>query len=119
MAEAWTNTLRGDRVQALSAGVVPHGLDPQAVRVMAEVGVDMRDYRSKNVDDVLPAEFDCVVTLSERARTQLPASLDARRVLHVSFDAPSKSPLEASLTDELDAYRRVRDEIRAFVETLS
>ena len=119
MAEGWVRHLKGDSVEACSAGVEPRGLDPRAVRVMAEAGVDISGHRSKHVRDVGGAEFDYVVTVCDQAHEACPIFPVKTKVVHVGFDDPPRLARGAKTEEEaLAHYRRVRDEIRAFVETL-
>lgn len=117
MAEGWAKALRGDRIDAVSAGTNPHGLNPLAVRAMAEVGIDISSHVSKRPEDV-PGPIDAVVTVCDAAHEHCPV-LAGARLVHVGFDDPPR--LARGARDEEEAmihYRRVRDEIRAFVETL-
>ena len=119
MAEGWTNYLKGDVIQAYSAGIESHGLNPIAVKVMAEAGVDISGHRSKLVDELSGIEFDYVVTVCDYAREHCPFFPGAVKQVHKSFDDPPMLAEEARLEEEaLGHYRRVRDEIRDFVETL-
>lgn len=117
MAEAWTRHLRGDLFEAYSAGVEPKGLDPRAVKAMAEAGINISTQKSKNLDALGDLEFDYVVTLCDNARESCPFFPAKTRLMHRGFDDPPK--LAEGTNDEEEAmahYRRVRDEIRAFVE---
>lgn len=119
MAEGWARALLGEVFEVHSAGVDPHGLDPRAVTVMAEAGVDIGRHRSKRLEDLPPGRFDLVITVCDRAREACVIPPAASRVLHRGFDDPPF--LARSATTEEDAlvsYRRVRDEIRAFVLAL-
>lgn len=121
MAEGWARHLLGGRLEPFSAGVAPHGLDPRAVRVMAEAGVDISGHRSKHVDELLAAghAFDRVVTVCDSARESCSVFPGRARVVHRSFeDPPHLAAGAASEEEALAQYRRVRDEIRAFVATL-
>jgi arsenate reductase len=120
MAEGWTRRLKGDAIEAHSAGVAPRELDARAVKVMAEAGVDISSHRSKHVDELGDIQFDYVVTVCGHAHETCPAWLrDKAPVIHVGFDDPPKLAEDAGSEDEaLAHYRRVRDEIRAFVQTL-
>jgi len=120
MAEGWARELKGEALQALSAGVSPHGLDARAVRVMAEAGVDISRQRPKHVGELLTMAFDWVVTVCDSARESCPRFPGAAtRVVHRAFDDPPALARDARTEEEaLAHYRRVRDEIRAFVETL-
>ena len=119
MAEGWARALKGDEIEPCSAGIETHGLNPNAVKVMAEVGVDISGYRSKHLDDLREVEFDYVVTVCGHAHESCPVfPCDIRRI-HAGFDDPPRLA-EGTSSEEvaLDHYRRVRDEIRNFVETL-
>jgi arsenate reductase len=119
MAEGWARTLKSDGIEPSSAGVETHGLNRRAVKVMAEAGVDISEQRSKHVDDLRHVCFDYVVTVCDRARESCPVFPGAARTVHRSFDDPPLLARGASTEEEaLAPYRRVRDEIRAFVETL-
>ena len=117
MAEGWARHLKHGRVEAHSAGTDPHGLNPLAVRVMAEAGVDISRHTSKRPESIgLP--FDVVVTVCDSAHESCPAFPGAR-VVHVGFDDPPRLAKDARNEEEaLSHYRRVRDEIRTFVERL-
>ena len=119
MAEGWCRHLLGETVEPFSAGVAPSRLDPRAVRVMAEVGVDISAQWSKPIGAVMDTEFDVVVTVCDGARERCPVFPGRALVRHVGFeDPPYLARSAASPEEALGAYRRVRDEIRAFVETL-
>ena len=119
MAEGWARTLKGDVLDPCSAGIEMHGLNPLAVRVMAEAGVDISGQRSKTVDAVKDVPFDYVVTVCGHASENCPIFPGKAKVVHVGFDDPPKLAADAKNEEEaLRHYRRVRDEIRAFVETL-
>jgi arsenate reductase len=119
MAEGWTRHLKGDVIEAHSAGVQPQGLNPWAVRVMAEAGVDISGHRSKHLNEVLDISFDYVITVCDDAAENCPVFPGSTTRLHVAFPDPPR--LAQGLTDEeaiLEIYRDVRDAIRRFVETL-
>ncbi len=119
MAEGWARKLKADSIQAYSAGIEKHGLNPHAVRVMEEAGVDITDQQSKTLADLGPVAFDRVVTVCGHANEHCPVFPGETRVVHVGFEDPPK--LTRGMPDgeaKLAIYRRVRDEIRAFVETL-
>ena len=119
MAEGWARHLRGDVLEPYSAGIERHGMNPYAVRVMAEAGVDISDQRSKTVDELPSRDFDLVVTLCGHARESCPFFPGQTRRLHVGFDDPPALARGAETEEEaLAPYRRVRDEIRAFIEDL-
>jgi arsenate reductase len=119
MAEGWAHHLKSDAIDAYSAGIETHGLNPNAVKVMAEAGVDILTQQSQTVADLGPVEFDVVVTVCGHADEHCPTFIGAPRVVHVGFDDPPKLARDASTEEEaLQHYRRVCDEIRAFIETL-
>lgn len=119
MAEGWARALRGDVLEPYSAGIEAHGLNPNAVRVMAEAGVDISGQRSQRVDDLLDVPFDVVVTVCGHAHENCPVFPGRARIVHVGFDDPPRLARDAATEEEaLGHYRRVRDEIRAFIETL-
>ena len=119
MAEGWARHLKGDQIEAYSAGIEAHGLNPDAVRVMAEAGVDISGQRSKRVGELQGAKFDYVVTVCGHAHENCPVFPGKATIVHVGFDDPPRLAADAKTEAErLAPYRRVRDEIRAFVETL-
>jgi arsenate reductase len=119
MAEGWAKHLRADDFDAWSAGVETHGLNPNAVAVMAEAGVDISAHESKLVIDLLPVGFDLVVTVCDNARETCPVFPGDERVIHRAFEDPPFLAQGAATEEEaLGHYRRVRDEIREFVEGL-
>jgi arsenate reductase len=119
MAEGWVRALKSDSIEAYSAGIEIHGLNPNAVRVMSEAGVDISGHRSENVSDLMDVPLDYVVTVCGHANETCPRFAGRAKVVHVGFDDPPALAAQAADEDEaLDCYRRVRDEIRAFVETL-
>jgi arsenate reductase len=119
MAEGWARHLKGGCIDAYSAGIETHGLNPLAVKVMAEAGVDISRHRSKNVSELMDVPFDYVVTVCGNAHETCPVFPGKGKVVHVGFDDPPKLAKDAKSEEEaLTHYRRVRDEIRAFVERL-
>ena len=123
MAEGWTRALKGDRIEAYSAGIETHGLNPNAVKVMAEAGVDITTQKSQHIDEFLDVKLDYIVTVCDHAHENCPWFPADCKVLHVGFlDPPrmAKAVAETGGDEEaqLDCYRAVRDEIKAFVESL-
>jgi arsenate reductase len=119
MAEGWTRRIRGGLIDPYSAGVEAHGLNPYAVRVMAEAGIDISGQHSKLATELGGMDFDFVVTLSSRAQKSCPVAGGKAQVVHVGLESPPRLAASEE-TDEarLMHYRRVRDQIRAFVESL-
>ncbi len=119
MAEGWARHLKGDRIEPYSAGIETHGLNPNAVKVMAEAGVDISGHRSKHVEELADVQLDYVVTVCGHAQEHCPMFPGKAKGIHVGFDDPPKLAAYAKTEEEaLRHYRRVRDEIKAFVETL-
>jgi arsenate reductase len=119
MAEGWARHLKGDAIDPCSAGTEPHGMNPRAVAVMREAGVDISGHRSKHLDELKSVLFDYVVTVCDHANETCPIFLGRVKRLHVGFDDPPRLARDAKNDDEaMEHYRRVRDEIRAFVERL-
>ena len=121
MAEGWTRALKSDLVEVYSAGIETHGLDPIAVEVMAEAGVDISKQTSKHVNTLIHIAFDTVITVCDNAREACPYIPWAKKVIHVGFNDPpamakALAAQGASEEEQRNCYRRVRDEIRAFVE---
>ncbi len=119
MAEGWARHLKGDRLEPYSAGIETHGLNPSAVKVMAEAGVDISGHRSKHLNEVRDIPFDYVVTVCDAANESCPVFPGKVKRLHVSFDDPPRLAKTAKTPEEaLGHYRRVRDEIKAFIQRL-
>ncbi len=119
MAEGWARALKQGLIHPYSAGIEPHGLNPLAVKVMREAGVDISKQTSKQVDSLKGREFDYVITVCDSARESCPIFLGKTKLLHVGFDDPPRLAAAAKTEEEaLVHYRRVRDEIKTFIETL-
>jgi arsenate reductase len=119
IAEAWARHLKADVVEPYSAGTHPRGLDPLAVKAMAEVGLDISGQPSKTLSDVSHILFDYVVTVCSDAHESCPVFPGRATVVHVGFDDPPHLATHAASEEEaLTHYRRVREEIRAFIEQL-
>jgi len=119
MAEGWARELKGNVVESYSAGTEIKELDSRAVRVMDEMSVDISDHRSKYLDDLEDMEFDHVVTVCSEAHEICPAFPGNTKVTYAGFDDPPRLAQEARSEEEaLEIYRRVRDEIREFIEKI-
>jgi arsenate reductase len=119
MAEGWARKLKADVIEPYSAGIEKHGMNPHAVKVMAEAGVDIANQYSKTPADLGPIAFDYVVTVCGHANEHCPIFPGPAKVVHVGFEDPPR--LTKDLPDgepKLEVYRRVRDQIRDFVKTL-
>lgn len=118
MAEAWAALLKPGEILAASAGVERHGMNPLTVRVLEEAGVDVSGQWSKTLDELPSLDFDYVVTLCGHAAESCPRFPGRARVVHHGFDDPASLGRGLEPDEALDVYRRVRDEIRAWIETL-
>ena len=119
MAEGWARYLREDDIVPYSAGLTAHGLNPRAVKVMAEAGIDISSQRSNNLDEVKDVSFDYVVTVCGHADEHCPAFPGKTKVIHRNFDDPPSLAMDAKDEEEaLAHFRRVRDEIGEFIASL-
>jgi arsenate reductase len=114
MAEGFVNALYADRYSAFSAGTEPSALNPYAVRVMQEIGIDISDHRSKSADEFMEQDLDYVVTVCDHAKEACPFFPGGRKTMHKGF----QDPASVAGTEEkiLALFRRVRDEIRDWIE---
>ena len=110
MAEGLVNHYLGGKIKAFSAGMRPTKVNPRAIKVMAELGIDIRRHRAKPVEDLGDEQFDLVITVCDQAREQCPFFPGPIQKLHVSFPDPAR----ASGTEEeiMAAFRQVRDDLR-------
>ena len=119
MAEGWARQLKADTIEAYSAGIETHGLNPGAVKVMAEAGVDITSQKSQHVDELKHVEFDYVVTVCDNAAESCPVFSGNAKVIHHAFDDPPRLAREATTEEEgMAHYRRVCDEICDYVASL-
>lgn len=119
MAEGWARALRADLIEPYSAGTNPQGMNPLAVRAMAEAGVDLAGQESKSAESLAGVAFDYVITVCDAAHEACPRFAGPARRMHVGFDDPPRLAQGAASDEQaLPHYRRVRDEIRRFIETL-
>ena len=123
MAEGWTRHLKGEQIEAYSAGIETHGLNPHMVKVMAEVGVDVTSQKSENIRDFADTQLDVVITVCGHAHETCPVFPANCKVVHSGFPDPPKMAKElaeqgASEDEQLECYRKVRDGIKSYVESL-
>ncbi|KAF1076767.1 arsenate reductase ArsC [Halodesulfovibrio sp. MK-HDV] len=123
MAEGWAKHLKSDVLNAYSAGIETHGLNPNAVAVMKEAGVDIFSHKSQLLSDFDDIDFDVVVTVCGHAHETCPYFPGNAKIVHVGFPDPPALAKElaaqgASEEEQLACYRTVRDEIKAYVATL-
>ena len=123
MAEGWARHLKNDVINAYSAGIETHGLNPNAVAVMKEAGVDISTHKSQLLSEFDDVSFDAVVTVCGHAHETCPYFPGNAKVVHVGFPDPPAMAKElaaqgASDEEQLNCYRKVRDEIKEYIETL-
>lgn len=117
MAEGWGKALKGDKYNFYSAGTKKHGLNPYAIKVMAEAGVDISTHES-NTTDELDLKMDIVITVCSDANENCPY-FPGGKIIHIGFDDPPRLTKEMTDTEEiLNIFRRVRDEIKETILTI-
>ena len=115
MAEGLLRAMAGDRFEVASAGTRPATVRPEAIAVMREMGIDISSHRSKHVDEFADQTFDYVLTVCDNARETCPIYPGFTNRLHHSFDDPAS--VAGTEAERLAAFRRVRDQIRAYLDT--
>ena len=115
MAEGWAKALKNDLIEAYSAGIEKHGLNPLAVKVMQEAGVDISHHKSKTIDELDEKNFDYVITVCGHANENCPVFPTKTKVVHYGFDDPPQLTQGMEEEEKLKVYRRVRDEIKSFI----
>jgi arsenate reductase (thioredoxin) len=119
MAEGWCRSLKSDTIDAYSAGIEKHGLNPNAVKVMAENGVDISTHTSNTLNELDHIDLDVVVTVCGHAHETCPVFPKNAKIVHHGFDDPPKLAKQKGTEEEaLNEYRRVCLEIKAYIETL-
>ncbi|TNE97889.1 MAG: arsenate reductase ArsC [Deltaproteobacteria bacterium] len=118
MAEGFGKALKGNKFNFYSAGTKKHGLNPYAIKVMSEVGIDISTHESNTTDELSDVKMDFVFTVCSDAHENCPF-FPGGRIIHVGFDDPPRLTKEMSDEEEiLNVYRRVRDEIKTFVNSI-
>jgi arsenate reductase len=115
MAEGLLRHRAGDRCEVFSAGIRPSQVRPEAIAVMRELGIDISSHRSKSVDEFAGQPFDYVITVCDNAKESCPVFPGKSRRIHWSFGDPAA--VQGSENERIDAFRRIRDEIRERIET--
>ena len=119
MAEGWAKKLQGDQFDSFSAGIEAHGLNPRAIQVMREAGVDISDHHSQTLNQLADHQFDYIFTVCDRAQESCPTVPLATRVIHHQFDDPPQLAANARTEEEaLVHFRQVRDEIKGWIQQL-
>ena len=114
MAEGFMNALLGDHYEAWSAGTGPSVLNPTAFKVMAEIGIDLSAHHSKGLEGFLDREWDYVVTVCDRANETCPFFPGGKKKIHKGFEDPAS--IRGSEAEKIVVFRRVRDEIKNWIE---
>jgi len=119
MAEGWAKNLKGNELEVYSAGIETHGLNPNAVKVMAECGVDITSQKSQHIDEFKGKKIDYVITVCAHAHETCPWFPAECKVVHHGFGDPPKMAKEVEGEEaKLNCYRKVRDEIKEYVQSL-
>lgn len=119
MAEGWARQLLGKDFEVYSAGIETHGLNPFAVKVMAEAGVDISKHRSKNFNEFINTPLDFIITVCGHAHETCPIVPSKCKIIHQGFEDPPRLAKEVeNMEDKLNCYRKVRDQIKEYVGTL-
>ena len=114
MAEGLLRSMAGDRYEVFSAGTRPVGLNPNAVKAMSEVGIDISSHRSKSADEFTGQEFDYIITVCDNAKESCPFFPGSAKRIHHSFKDPAAAPLDNQLT----TFRQVRDELEQWLKQM-
>jgi arsenate reductase len=114
MAEGFLRHFAGNKADIHSAGTVAHGLNPLAVKVMAEIGIDISQHRSKSVDVYAGQRFDWVITVCDTDTESCPVFWGEAKRLHHSFFDPATA--EGTGDERLHKFREVRDDVKAFTK---
>ena len=110
LAQGYLQHFAGGQAQVFSAGVDPKGVNPVAVQVMAEDGIDISHHTSNHADEYVGESFDYVITVCDNAREQCPYFPSAAQTIHQSFPDPGHVPGE----DLVTSFRTIRDQIREY-----
>ncbi len=111
MAEGLLRHMAGDQYEVYSAGTKPVGLNPNAIKAMSEVGIDISKHRSKSVDEFAEQKFDYVISVCDNAKESCPFFPGGGKRIHRSFEDPAATPKEK----QMESFRRVRDEISGWL----
>jgi arsenate reductase len=112
MAEGLLRQMAGDHLDVFSAGTKPAGLNPNAVKAMSEIGIDISGHRSKSVDDFAGQQFDYVITVCDNAKESCPIFPGGGARIHHSFEDPAAAPEDR----QFELFRRVRDQISSWMK---
>ena len=116
MMHGWLNVLGGDKIVVRSAGVEKHGVNPTAIKVMAEANVDISSHTSNYIDEYMAEQFDSIITVCDHAKESCPVFPTSAEYIHHNFSDPAKAM--GSDGKVLDEFRKVRDEIKVFAQRI-
>ena len=114
MAEGLLKALYGDKYEVFSAGTHPTRVNPYAIEVMKEIGIDISNHYSKSVNEFLGMKIDYVVTVCDSAKEECPYFPGGKAYIHKSFEDPSS--VVGTHEEKLEVFRKVRDEIKKWIE---
>lgn len=118
MAEGFCRHFHSDKYECFSAGIEAHGINPYAIKVMQEIGIDISSQKSKTVSELPVSDFDFVITLCGHADENCPFFMAKTKRLHIGFEDPAKLTWDLSNDYKMDVFRRIRDEIRQMIDDL-
>lgn len=114
MAEGWLKHFAGNKASIFSAGLETHGVNPSAIKVMAESNIDISNHNSDNLEQYLETSFDYIITVCDNANEKCPVFPGSGMKLHHAFPDPAKA--KGNSEEVLDEFRKVRDMIRDYSE---
>jgi arsenate reductase len=112
MAEGYLRHFAGDKAMIYSAGIETHGVNPKAIQVMAEDGIDISNHTSNNIDEYMTIDFDCVITVCDNARENCPLFPTQAKMFHQNFPDPARAI--GSVEEIMEEFRKVREMIKAY-----
>lgn len=114
MMHGWLSTFGDNGVEVRSAGIETHGVNPSAIKVMAEADVDISHHTSNHIDEYMDEQFDAIITVCDHAKESCPVFPSSAEQLHHNFSDPAK----ATGTNEeiLNEFRSVRDDIKDYAK---
>ncbi|HTQ27909.1 MAG TPA: arsenate reductase ArsC [Puia sp.] len=114
IAEGYLRNLAGDRATVYSAGVETHGVNPRAIQVMKEDGIDISHHTSNNINEYLGMDFDFVITVCDNAKERCPFFPSTAKKFHHNFPDPAKAT--GSDEEVMNKFREVRNQISAYCQ---
>ena len=115
MAEGFLRARYNDKYEVYSAGTEPSQINPFAIEVMKEIGIDISNNTAKNIMQFLDVQLDLVVTVCDNAKENCPFFPGVKKYIHKGFQDPSST--QGSENEKLNAFRKIRDEIMSWVDS--